>query len=62
MIVKGTHKEICYEDDLVVVYDSDGIVAYKGIEDYEPMKYEPWTWDADKGYYTLNGWVKVCVS
>lgn len=58
---KGT-KEIEYEDDLVIVYDAEGDVVYKGMEDYEPMKYEPWRWDKSINGYRLNGYTKVCVS
>ena len=55
-------KRIEYEDDLVVVYDEKGCVIYKGMEDYEPMRYENWKWEQNKGYYTLdNKYVKVCL-
>ena len=54
-------KRIQYEDDLVVVYDPSGEEIYKGMEDYEPMKDENWKWDMFHGYYTLNGYVKVCL-
>ena len=54
-------KRIQYEDDLVVVYDPSGEEIYKGMEDYEPMKDENWKWDMFHGYYTFNGYVKVCL-
>lgn len=54
-------KKIEFEDDLVIVYNKLGSVIYKGMEDYEPMRYEDWKWEADKGYYTLNDeYIKVC--
>ena len=55
-------KRIEFEDDIVVVYDQSGKVIYKGLEDYDPMKYENWKWIADKGYYSLdNKFIKVCL-
>lgn len=54
-------KKIEFEDDIVVVYDKNGSIIYKGTEDYEPMKNEYWKWEKDKGYYTLdNKFIKVC--
>lgn len=44
--------KIEFEDDLVVV-KKNGKVVYKGTEDYEPMKDEPWKWDGKK--YILSG-------
>ena len=52
---------IDYEDDLVVVYDAGGEIIYKGMEDYEPYKDEPWKWDEQIGGYRFDGMVKVCV-
>ena len=59
--VKGTGKKINYEDDLVVVYDKDGNVVYKGVEDSEGMKDEPWKWDDSIGAYRLDDFIKTCV-
>ena len=54
-------KRIEYEDDIVVVYGPDGELIYKGMEDYEPMKYEDWTWDNTNKYYILDGYIKICI-
>ena len=54
-------RKIDYDDDMVVVYDANGNVIYKGIEDYEPHKDENWKWDESIGGYRLNGMIKVCV-
>ena len=49
--------KIKYEDDLVVVTEK-GKEIYKGLEDYETMKYEPWVWKKKKkngkGHYELQ--------
>ena len=49
--------KIKYEDDLVVVTEK-GKEIYKGLEDYEPMRYEPWVWKfttkSGKGHYELQ--------
>lgn len=52
---------IDYEDDLVIVYDERGKVIYKGIEDYEPMKDEPWRWDETIKGYRPEGYVKILI-
>lgn len=52
---------INFEDDLVVVFDTDGTELYKGMEDYEPMKDEDWKYDAGEQVYRLGGYIKVCV-
>lgn len=52
---------IDYDDDLVIVYDRKGKVIYKGLEDYEPMKDEPWNWDGTIQGYRLDGYVKILV-
>ena len=52
MIKINEGKKIEFEDDLVIV-KCNGREIYKGIEDYEPMKDEDWTWDGSK--YTLPG-------
>ena len=44
-------KRIRYDDDFVVV-TTNGREIYKGIEDYEPMKYELWKWnEAEQAYF-----------
>ena len=58
-IMKG--RKIQYEDDLVIVYDDKGNVAYKGMEDYDPNKDLDWKWDDKRGGYVYKGWFKVCV-
>lgn len=59
------NKRIIYEDDLVVVMDGKRVV-YKGMEDYEPMKYEPWefkvTTKDGKGHYELGKFKKYLIS
>lgn len=50
-----------YDDDLVVVYDRDGNEVYRGLEDYEPMKYEPWEYDEDYRFYRFGGYIKMCL-
>ena len=54
-----------YDNDLVVVIDKSKII-YKGLEDYEPMKYEAWkfveTTKSGKGHYEYNGYKKYKVS
>ena len=57
---KGKHR-IDYDDDLVIVYDAKGKIIYKGLEDYEPMKDEPWRWDESIKGYRLDGMTKVCI-
>lgn len=52
---------IDYDDDLVIVYDPKGKIIYKGVEDYEPMKDEPWRWDESVRGYKLDGYVKILV-
>ena len=58
-------KRINYEDDLVVVLEGNRTI-YTGLEDYDPMKYEPWvfvpTTKDDKGHYELGKLKKYCVS
>lgn len=58
------YKQIEYENDIVVVYE-DGEEIYRGMEDYEPMKDEPWKWDDEQQCYTLQGecfnYRKVCI-
>ena len=50
---------IDYDDDLVITYDKNGKVVYKGTEDYDPMKYEDWKWDEKTHSYKLDGYTKV---
>lgn len=54
-------RRIDYEDDLVIVYDESGKQIYKGIEDYEPMKDEPWKWDNSEQVYKFKKYIKVCL-
>lgn len=50
-------QKLRYEDDLVTVYDDKGKVAYRGIHDYSPYKYDDWTWDDQaKNYKLPNGY------
>ena len=58
---KGSGKRIDYDDDLVIVYDKDGNVVYKGLEDYEPMKDEDWKFDSSIGAYRLGDYIKDLV-
>lgn len=53
-------KRINCEDDLVIVYDGNEVI-YKGLEDYEPMKYESWKWDEKEKNYKLDVYTKVCI-
>lgn len=57
-------RRIEYEDDLVVVMSGNKEV-YRGLEDYEPMKDEPWrfieTTKAGKGHYEFDGFRKYCI-
>ena len=55
-------KRIQYDDDLVIVYDEAGRVAYKGMEDYDPNKDLDWRWNAAEGCYTYLGWKKICIA
>ena len=43
-----------YDDDLVVIYDENGKVAYKGLNDYSPFKRENWKYNPDKKRYELG--------
>ena len=55
------YRRIDFDDDVVIV-TKGGKVIYKGLEDYEPMKYEPWEWDERKTCYTLpGGYEKYCM-
>ena len=56
-------KRIEFDDDIVAVYNPQGKVIYKGLEDDDPHKRDDWRWDGSKGYYTNPahpGFVKVC--
>ena len=53
--------KIKYDDDIVIVTNSSGEVIYKGLEDYEPMKNEPWVWDAVGMCYHFHGLTKRCI-
>lgn len=50
---------IDYDDDSVIVYDAKGKIIYKGLEDYEPMRDEPWCWDEIIKGYRLEKYVKI---
>lgn len=59
------NKHIEYDDDIVVVYEN-GEEIYRGMEDYEPMKDEPWKWNNEEQAYLLTGpnnkqYKKVCI-
>lgn len=58
-------RNIEYEDDLVIVYDERGKVIYKGIDDYDPMKYENWKYDRSLKAYILQSsnetYYKICL-
>ena len=56
-------KQIEFEDDIVVVYNTKNEIVYKGTVDYCPYKDEPYTWDKAKGYYLLrNGYRMECIA
>lgn len=63
-------KRIEFEDDIVIVYaDVDisyGREIYKGLEDYEPMKYVHWEWDNGNKCYRFRDadghhYKKICL-
>lgn len=54
-------RRIEYEDDIVVVYDENDKVIYKGLEDYEPMKDENWVWNSSMQAYILDSYIKICL-
>lgn len=59
-------KRINYDDDLVIVYTEDGTEIYRGLEDYEPMKYASWRWSKNEECYVLydhdgNRYTKICL-
>lgn len=53
--------KIEYEDDIVIVYDENGKLVYRGIEDYEPMKDENWQWDNNEKLYRFENYIKICI-
>lgn len=56
-------KRIEFEDDIVAVYRDDEEI-YKGMEDDEPMKREPWKYDDSTKTYSIPGYEeykKVCI-
>lgn len=55
-------KRIQYDDDLVIVYDENGKVAYRGIEDYDPNKDLDWRYNEATGRYEYRGWTKICIA
>ena len=58
---KGSGNRIEFEDQLVIVYDKKGNEIYRGLEDYEPMKYEDWKFDSSIGAYRFKDFIKDCV-
>ncbi len=58
-------KRADFEDDLVIVFDENDKIVYKGIEDFEPMKDEDWKYDYKEMYYSLiyEGitYIKICL-
>lgn len=52
---------ISFDDDIVIVFDENGEVIYKGMEDYEPMKNEDWIWDRKSKSYKLDKYTKICI-
>ena len=57
-------KRINYEDDLIVILDGKKVL-YQGLEDYDPMKCEPWkfvqTTKDGRGHYELGKFKKYCL-
>lgn len=56
-------KRIEFEDDIVAVYRGDKEI-YKGMEDDEPMKDEPWRYDTTTKTYSIPSYEeykKVCI-
>jgi hypothetical protein len=53
--------QVNFEDDMVIVFNGNGEVIYKGIEDYEPMNDEPWKYDPTEKVYRLGEYIKVCI-
>lgn len=54
-------RQINFDDDLVIVYDENGLVMYKGIQDFEPMKDDDWKWDNSIRAYRLDSYIKICL-
>ena len=54
-------KQIEFEDDIVIVYDESGKEIYKGAEDYEIMKDEPWKWSSKEKSYSLGELTIICL-
>lgn len=42
---------INFDDDFVIVFDSNDTEIYRGIEDYEPMKDAEWIWNEGEQCY-----------
>lgn len=55
-------KEIEFEDDIVIVYDSNGNELYHGLEDYEPNNREAWVYNERTREYHFNGMKKICLA
>ena len=57
-IPKG--KRICYEDDLVRVYNDKGEVDYQGTLDYCPYKNDDYRWsEAEQCYLLPHGYKMI---
>ena len=54
-------RKIQFDDDMVIVVDNNGKELYRGIEDYEPMKNEPWKWSCKECCYVLDNYKKYCL-
>jgi len=55
-------KCIDYEDDIVLVFDSDNDEEiYRGLEDYEPMKDSDWIWSQELQAYKFDHFIKICL-
>lgn len=62
MIDIKVERRIEYDDDLVIVKNKSGEVEYKGLDDYNPYRDEPWKYDSKNDVYTLpDGHTMRCV-
>lgn len=60
-------RRIEFDDDVVIVYKGQDVI-YHGIEDFEPMKDEAWTFNEKDGAYHLpiiekhfnSEYIKIC--
>lgn len=58
--IRGTRR-INYDDDLVVVYNGDGEIEYKGIDDFNPYKDDDWVWDESIKGYRCGDYIQICI-